>query len=66
MKPVVQVSELERSITRDLKLSGEAGEMAQWLRTLVALLKDSGSVPTTHKAALIHLYSCSRGSGALF
>ena len=28
----------------------EAGEMAQWLRTLAVLLKDQGSIPRTHVA----------------
>ena len=28
-----------------------AGEMAQWLRALVVLVKDPGSIPSTHVAA---------------
>jgi hypothetical protein len=31
-----------------------SGEIAQWLRTFVALPKDPGSVPSTHMAA----YKC--------
>jgi hypothetical protein len=40
--------------------------MAQWLRILAVLLKDLGSVPSTHIAAYNHLCSYSRGSDALF
>lgn len=34
--------------TFKISLAGGAGEMAQWLRVLPALVKDSGSVPSTH------------------
>jgi hypothetical protein len=37
--------------TKKLK---QAGEMAQWVRALVALAEDLGSVPSTYKAA----YNC--------
>lgn len=32
-------------------------ETAQWLRTLVALAMDLGSVPSTHKESRNHLYN---------
>ena len=31
----------------------EAGEMAQQLRALAALIEDPGSIPSTHRAALV-------------
>jgi hypothetical protein len=30
-------------------LKNEVGRMAQWLRALVALLEDTGSIPGAHK-----------------
>ena len=43
-----------------------AGEMAQWLRALVAFAENLDSVPSTYKAAHNHLEGSSGESGALF
>jgi hypothetical protein len=53
------VARLNSSKTLDSKgnnIRNRAGEMAQWLRALTALIQDQGPVPSTHMAA-----SCSRG-----
>lgn len=34
-----------------IQINSEAGEAAQWLRTLVALAKDPGSIPSTPMVA---------------
>ena len=47
------------------KLGGRAGEMAQQLRVLGALLEDQGLILRTYMAADI-CKICSRGSNALF
>jgi hypothetical protein len=50
---------------KSIKRNAEAGEMAQWLRTLAALAEDLGSVPCTHLQLITTCNSSSRASATL-
>jgi hypothetical protein len=47
-------------------LGAGAGQTVQWLRALVALVEDTGSILHTHVMAHICRNSSSRGFSALF
>lgn len=62
MSPTGYLTKLGRIKNNGIK----KGEMAQWCRTLTALLEDLGSSPSTHIGAHKHLNSNPGGSDALF